>query len=187
LLAHVLFDNKIVEDIFLDLSNDQKQKLLRFTTDHHMTFNSLFWVRDIRIKHISMIFIDYSLIFIILKKIETALSRGITHEMIFFVWNFKNCIKIFVFREGFFIFDFEFIERIEVFIGKGKHFLLKILKFFRYSFKLWFLKEFTLVPTVAKNVKQDRLGLNKGCWRHNNCFFWLKFNYFFVFYYKFNF
>lgn len=171
MLASVFFDHKIVEDILLNFSYYQKQKLLRFTTDHHMTFNSLFWVGYIRIKHISMIFIDYSLIFIILKKIEIALSRGITHEMIFFVWNFKNGIKIFVFREWLFIFDFEFIERIEVFIGKGKHFLLKILKFFRYSFKLWFLKEFTLVPTVAKNVKEDRLGLNKGCWRHNNCFF----------------
>ncbi len=154
-MASVLFDNKIVEDIFLDLSYDQKQKLLRFTTDHHMAFNSLFWVRDIRIKHISMIFIDYSLIFIILKKKETALSRGITHELIIFVWNFKNGIKIFVFREGLFIFDFEFIERIEVFIGKGKHFLLKNLESFGNPFELRILKKFTLVPTVAKDVKED--------------------------------
>ena len=84
-----------------------------------MTLDTLFWVWYVRIKHISVIFIDYSLIFVILKKKETSLSRRITHKMIFFVWNFKYGIKMFVFREGLFIFDFEFIEGIEVFIGKG--------------------------------------------------------------------
>jgi hypothetical protein len=62
---------------------------------------------------------------------------------------------MFVFREGLFIFDFEFIERIEVFIGKGQHFLLEYLKSFRNPFELRILKEFTLVPTIAKNVKKN--------------------------------
>ena len=72
--------------------------------------------------------------------------------MIFFVWNFKYGIKMFVFREGLFIFDFEFIERIEVFIGKRQHFFLEYLESFRNPFELRILKEFTLVPTIAKDV-----------------------------------
>jgi predicted transcriptional regulator len=97
-----VFDHKIVEDILLDFTNDQKQKLLRrfTTTDHHMTFNALFWVWDIRIKHVPVILMDYSLIFIILKKQEASLGRRITNEMIIFVGYLKNGIKIFVFREG---------------------------------------------------------------------------------------
>ena len=102
-------------------------------------------------------FDDFLLFLIVLKKVQASLDARICYELVILVLYLQDSVYICILWKCNVIFQLEFVKWIEISVSEREHLGQKRCEFFGERLEAGTVKEFTLVPSIAKYVEQDRL------------------------------